>query len=258
MRKFNFKYLIHNTTYNRGFSFVELMVVLVIIGILASGAVFMFSDPTAKVKAAAFEMRGDFNLARAEAVRRNEGILVQFVFNACGEEDVTSGVCSKICGKSDKDSFEACYSSDGTNNGYVLCFDESGDDDCQDEVRTAPPATQAEVTDDLKNKIVKAVLFNEYARYYAIGTTPPPDGPSSAPNSDVLTSNNGITFSGDYFSMFSDGRSSDKGTVVIYYPSEGKIKGKPYAVIVDNASTGQVRLERWRPDLGAGGEWSKK
>ncbi|MEJ2270434.1 MAG: alanine--tRNA ligase-related protein, partial [Desulfobulbaceae bacterium] len=70
-----------------------MLVVMVIVGILAIGVVFMFADPTAKVKAAAFEMRGDLNLARAEAVRRNDNILVDFVFTA--EAD-----CSKI----DKDS----------------------------------------------------------------------------------------------------------------------------------------------------------
>ena len=77
-----FKCFMKNCKWNRGFSLVELMAVLVIISILATGVVFMLADPTAKVKAAAFEMRGDFNLARAEAVRRNDNILVQFVDSA--------------------------------------------------------------------------------------------------------------------------------------------------------------------------------
>ena len=57
------KCFLQNCKSNRGFSLTELMVVLVIVGILAIGVVFMFADPTAKVKAAAFEMRGDLNLA---------------------------------------------------------------------------------------------------------------------------------------------------------------------------------------------------
>ena len=48
-----------NCKSNRGFTLIEMMVVMVIVGILAIGVVFMFVDPTAKVKAAAFEMRGE-------------------------------------------------------------------------------------------------------------------------------------------------------------------------------------------------------
>ena len=62
-----------------GFTLVELMVVLVVVGILATGIVFMFNNPIAKVKAEAFDMRGSFNLARAEAVSRNTDVLIDFV-----------------------------------------------------------------------------------------------------------------------------------------------------------------------------------
>ena len=75
----NFKRFIKNCKCNRGFSLVELMVVMVIVGILATGVVFMFADPTAKVKAAAFNMLGDLNRARSEAVSRNEDVLVEFL-----------------------------------------------------------------------------------------------------------------------------------------------------------------------------------
>ena len=83
MQNPHFKSFIKNCKSNRGFTLIEMMVVMVIVGILAVGVVFMFTDPTAKVKAAAFEMRGDLNLARAEAVRRNQDILVEFIFTAC-------------------------------------------------------------------------------------------------------------------------------------------------------------------------------
>jgi len=87
--------------YAPGFTLVELSVVMVIVCILATGTVYMFSNPTAKVKSAAFCMLADLNLARSEAVNRNQDILVDFTF--------------------------------GTQNGYLICHDTDTDKDCQDE-----------------------------------------------------------------------------------------------------------------------------
>ncbi|MGB3647940.1 MAG: GspH/FimT family pseudopilin, partial [Desulfobulbales bacterium] len=154
------------------------MVVLVIVGILAIGVVFMFADPTAKVKAAAFEMRGDLNLARAEAVRRNENILVDFVFTACNKADVddTANLCAAVCskivdpGKTDvekKAGFDACYSATGTNQGYVICFDEDEDNSCDGEVSATTPA------EDLEEKVIKTVLFKDAVQYYEFSGTLP-------------------------------------------------------------------------------------
>ena len=241
---------------------------MVIVGILATGVVFMFADPTAKVKAAAFELRGDLNLARAEAVRRNQNILVDFVFNACNKEDFSSGVCGGVCSKVDKTSFDACYDTDGSNQGYVICIDEDANNSCEGEVSVATPA------EDIEEKIIKTVLFRNSIRYYEFGTSLPsaPSGPHGAPPippaaAVSLANNNGITFGelpipgNNFVFMNPNGTSGDEGSVIVYLPakdSDLKVKGKPYAVVVDSESTGRVRLERWRPDLGASGEWSRK
>jgi prepilin-type N-terminal cleavage/methylation domain-containing protein len=87
--------------YAPGFTLIELSVVMVIVCILATGAVYMFCNPTAKVKSAAFCMLADLNLARSEAVNRNQDVLVDFTF--------------------------------GTHNGYLICIDTDADKDCQDE-----------------------------------------------------------------------------------------------------------------------------
>ena len=247
-------YLLRFCNNNRGFSLVELIVVMVIVAILATGVVFMFADPTAKVKSAAFELRGDLNLARAEAVRRNNDILVDFVFTA--ESD---------CGKANTASFAQCYSGTGSDQGYVICFDEDGDSICSDEAST---------TAELEEKIIKTVIFKDPVKFFAeisgsLPASPTGPTPNSAPDGITLVGNNGITLGElpipgvDYIYMNPDGTSSHLGSVVLYFPQNGDpttltVKGKPYAVVVDSVSTGRVVLQRWRPDLGASGEWSRK
>ena len=85
----------------RGFTLLELSVVMVIVGILAVGVAYMFSNPTAKVKDAAYNMLADLNLARAEAVKQNRDVLVDFTL--------------------------------GRRDGYLICLDSDGDKDCGNE-----------------------------------------------------------------------------------------------------------------------------
>jgi len=62
----------------------------------------MFSNPTAKVKGVIFSILADLNLARSESVRRNQDILVDFIF--------------------------------GNRDGYLICLDTDEDKDCNDEL----------------------------------------------------------------------------------------------------------------------------
>ena len=80
---------------------MELMVAMVIVAILATGAVMMFTNPSAKVKGVIFNVQGDINLARSEAVNRNRDVLVDFTL--------------------------------GSTDGYQLCLDTNSDNDCSDE-----------------------------------------------------------------------------------------------------------------------------
>ena len=65
-----------------GFTLLELIIVLVIVGILATQVVSALTSDVTKVKGAAFRMRSDFNLARSEAVNRNEEVIVTFQIGA--------------------------------------------------------------------------------------------------------------------------------------------------------------------------------
>jgi len=67
------------TDKNSGFTLIEMLVVIAIAGILAISVVFTMNSGASKVRGAAFRLRGDINLARAEAVNRNADVLVEFL-----------------------------------------------------------------------------------------------------------------------------------------------------------------------------------
>lgn len=85
----------------KGFTLIELVIVMIIVCILATGVVFMFNNPTARIKNVAFTLLADMNLARSEAVDRNREVLVDFTL--------------------------------GTRDGYMICLDTDGDRDCGNE-----------------------------------------------------------------------------------------------------------------------------
>lgn len=66
---------------NQGFSLLELLIVMVIAGILATQVVIGFTSSSRKVKSSAFMMRSDINLARAEAVNRNMDVNIELLDN---------------------------------------------------------------------------------------------------------------------------------------------------------------------------------
>jgi prepilin-type N-terminal cleavage/methylation domain-containing protein len=212
---------------SKGFTLVELFVVLVIIGILATGVVFMYTDPVAKVKAAAFNLRGDLNFARSEAVARNEDVLVDFLFDV---SDECQGDITK-CGVA------------GDSDGYIICvdLDEPANDVC-----------------DATDTIVRITLFREEVQYYDPAALPP-DGPATTPvppAAVALVGADGVLFGADnHVIMQTNGTSSAGGTVVVYVPkgNSEEIYGTPYATVMV-PSTGRVRLERWR----MGDDWQRK
>jgi prepilin-type N-terminal cleavage/methylation domain-containing protein len=85
----------------RGFTLLELSIVMVIVCILATGVTYMYTNPTAKVKGVMFNILADLNLARSESVNRNQDVLVDFTL--------------------------------GARDGYLICLDTDSDKECNDE-----------------------------------------------------------------------------------------------------------------------------
>ena len=203
----------------RGFTLVELLVVIVIIGILVLQVVSGWNSPLPKVKVAAFNLRGDFNLARGEAVKRNESVLIDFVFKG-----------------------ETIDGQTMANDGYRLCVDKNDDKACTDADTAIDP--QAEI---------REVIFRDEVRFYD-QTVAAPTGPGVKAGGGAWVADNGVSFTDDWVKMEPDGTSNGAGTVYLYVPdpdSAAVIDAGPFAVIL--SSTGRVRLMRWRSDLNAWG-----
>jgi len=219
------------TENNHGFSLVELMVALVIVGILTIGVVMSFTNPIAKVKAVVFEVRGDFNLAKSASVKENEDVLIDFIL--------------------------------GAEDGYQICFDTDDDGDCSNE---AADDIIKEVTFPRE---VQFYDFADGTAFPSNGPTATPtgisldsvvkkDGIVFINPLDALDTANNISFS-------SNGTSNKYGSVIIYFPAdsstaEGRktIRGKPYATVINSVSTGRITLSRWRPEKPVGEKWSRK
>jgi prepilin-type N-terminal cleavage/methylation domain-containing protein len=188
-----------------GYSLLELLVVLVIIGILATQVVFMLSSADGKVKGAAFNMRSDFNLARGEAVNRNQDVLIDFVF----------------------DSDTTYVDASGTRDGYRICVDDDVDSAC----------TGADT-------IIKDVLFTELVQFYdAAGVNGPTvdingdawvvgDGVTFTADNFQMQPNGTSNKAGTIYTYVPN--SGD--------PTD--MEAPPYAVVV-GSTTGRVRLLRW-------------
>ena len=217
-----------------GFTLVELFIVVAVIAILATSAVAMFANPKGKLRSETFKLIGDLNLARSEAVDRAQDVRIDFLFDTDIDGDGVIG------------------------DGYVMCVDTDTDQDCYDEAAV---------------DFIKDVEFDNGVQFYDSNIA---DGPDVVPGTGAVLDmadggldDDGVDFDdgsgGDDngFFMQSDGTPSPispstECIAYLYIPrGNNEMKAPPLAVLV-NASTGRTRLERWRPDRGAGGEWFRK
>jgi prepilin-type N-terminal cleavage/methylation domain-containing protein len=191
-----------------GFTLIEVLIVMIIVGILATGVVYMFANPSANVKTQAFEMLGDMNRARSEAVTRNEDVLVDF-----------------------------------TADGYQICVDATAPpDDCSGE--TGEDFIQETIFHQKVEYYAPAVLpAGGPATTPVAGSTLNNLIGGTGLLLDDGTAITDFTLEPD--GTLEDGIAQNIN-VVIFAPkrNQNAIDGTPYAVTVD-ASSGRIRISRW-------------
>jgi len=201
----------------RGYTLIELLVVIVIIGILATQAIFMLTSVAGKIKAAAFKLRNDIQWARSEAVRRNATTRISFLFD------------TTINGEANRD-------------GYRVWIDTNND------------SAYSAGTDTLLREVPFDEEVQFYDLTVAAPAGPgknvdgdpwpaSPDGVTFSADRFALESDGTVDNAGTVYMYAPAGE--DSATV---------LKNPPFAAVV--SPTGRVRMVRWRPETGASGAWS--
>jgi len=223
--------------FSAGFSLVELIVVMAIIGILSIGVITMFTSSNSKVRGAAFAIKADLNQARGEAVFNPNDVFVEFVFNC----EYKTGVSPD---EIDADTCTGGALATGTRDGYRICFD--------DKANTPPvPNGSCNDADDIR---IKDVLFDKKVQFYNTTTGAITGGPTATNGGATLVNKSGVLFSSDDLIMKPDGTSdttTGNDAVVVYVPADSgptTMKANPFSVEV--SSTGRIALYRW-----SGGGW---
>ncbi|NTV12371.1 MAG: prepilin-type N-terminal cleavage/methylation domain-containing protein [Desulfobulbaceae bacterium] len=225
-----------------GYTLMELLVVMAIIAILATQMLLSFNSAPSRVKGVVFNMRGDFNYARSEAVKRNHDVRTDFFFVGDGVD---------LNGDGAADDGYRIWVDDTLDGNYVAWVP-------ADDVVVANGVCDAGEGDCL----LKAVAFSDEVNYYNVDAV---DGPLvAAPEPHAAMSmadgdgdDDGVSFNNNWFAMRPDGTSNIGGTVYIYGPQAGQptvMKSPPLAVVLSPTS-GRVQILRWKT---AGATWETK
>jgi len=217
------KYFMKNCKSKRGFTLIEVMVVMVIVGILATGVVFMFANPSARVKGAAFAMLGELNQARSEAVNRNLDVRVTFLPGASAAD--LDGYRIWI------DDWDAGGGAPGSDGNYTAGSD----------------------------TFIRETFFPEEVQFYDTSAT---DGPVvTTSDDDGIEFDGANEFVFTLMGTAEDDSSStldNTGYVYIYYPASATdhatMRVAPYALVV-TAGIGSISITRWNTKYS---EWRTK
>lgn len=216
----------------QGYTIVELLVVLVIIGILSSQLVWLFLAPENHLKAAVFSLRTDFNLARSEAVNRNRTVCIGFSANG----------------------YKMWLESSLTSSVWYGSFDPAPPDDAAYYGSLSPtPAVPADAADELLPG-KEDVSFPDGVQLYDtdLGAVGGPDKNPDGTVPIVITDGVELDLGDDSVCLDRRGEASQSGNIYLYMPAtDGTIKAGPYAVTIN--ILGSIKVWRW---VQSSNQWS--
>jgi prepilin-type N-terminal cleavage/methylation domain-containing protein len=203
----------------QGFSLIELLIVIAILGILGAAVGVYINTADAKLRSVAFNMGSRFKQAKFEAIKNGFNVYLDFDLNNDAAID---------------------------GNGFTIWVDVDGNGGWN----PGPPI--------LDYKIGAAVVFASGVEIYdatdATITGGPQDDPAGGPDgallgSGVVDQNPG---GGDFRIKFTPGGAAENASVYLYAPrvvAGGKeVAAGPWAILVN--TVGRIRLAEWR-----NGEW---
>ena len=221
----------NNRILDQGYSLIELLIVVAILGVLATAVGVNLSSKETKTKSFVFTMRAKFQQAKMEAIKRGRDVYIDFDFN----DDPDLGTVG-----------------DGDNsvdNGFTVWVDEDND------------GNYVHGTDILINSFTSGnnVYTVEFENIFSTGndgieifTTTPAvsDGPGAGPNGALI--DDGVNVTADRFKMNPDGTSVSCRVYLYWATTDGggnkSVNIGPYAITVN--TVGRIKISSWKKNDG--------